>query len=238
MSLKRIEKVLREPKLILPAMARRVAPHSQFGPSFILRPDGYVTFRSAGFVSAPSAEALLARHNHEVSLIRKVLRNVNVERSLEVGCGFGRLSPWFGEHARTVVAIDLNEAALKSAVSSYEEISFIRAVGDKLPFPDGSFGLVSTWTVLQHVRPERIVTTANELLRTLSPGGHLLLCEETRHTDRVTRHTWHRPLAFYATLFESLSLQWHSYIDDIDRLPGMESPGQVMLFGCPNGVGK
>jgi SAM-dependent methyltransferase len=230
MSWSAVRKAATQPKRVLPAIARRVAPRSRFGPSYILRSNGYVTFRSDGFVASDGVEGLLARHNYEIMLIRQLLSDVRVDRSLELGCGFGRLSPWIAEHSMQHVAIDVNQAALAGARASYARMHYIAAAADSLPFPRARFGLVCSWTVLQHVRPDRIDNTAVEVVRLLAPGGLLLLCEETRHLERNDRHTWHRPLEYYEALFAPLALQWNSYIHDIDRIPGLESPGRVMLF--------
>jgi hypothetical protein len=51
----------------------------------------FVTFEEGGFVSATSRDELLARHNIEAKYIRSLFNEANT--SLEIGCGFGRLSP-------------------------------------------------------------------------------------------------------------------------------------------------
>jgi ubiquinone/menaquinone biosynthesis C-methylase UbiE len=102
-----------------------------------------------------------------------------------------------------------------------------------LPFPDGQFDLVTTWTVLQHLPPDRIGVACKELCRVLGPAGTLLLCEETRLADQPggpRPHTWHRHPEDYQDMFASLKRTYCSDIAEISRLPGMESPGTVMVW--------
>jgi ubiquinone/menaquinone biosynthesis C-methylase UbiE len=173
---------------------------------------------------------LLTRHNWETHYIRRLLAGIVVERSLEIGCGFGRLSPIFSEFSRHHIGVDINQDALATARLSYPDLHFQGASVTSLPFVEESFDLVTTWTVLQHIPPARMHEAVEELKRVLSRNGRLLICEETRKLDQSDQHTWHRPLASYVEAFAPLTLQWESYIEEIDRLPGMETPGRVMLF--------
>jgi SAM-dependent methyltransferase len=225
-----LNRARREPKRIPRALVGRIAPNSKFGPSWIRRPDGFFTFRDDGFVAASSPPMLLARHNWEIRYIRRLLRGVAAEQSLEIGCGYGRLSPIIAEYSRHHIGIDINLDALATARLSYPGLQFEEASATSLPFPDDSFGLVTTWTVLQHIPPDRFNEVVAEVKRVLLANGTLLICEETRKLDADDQHTWHRPLETYAESFEPLTLLFESYIDEIDRLPGMETPGRVMLF--------
>lgn len=82
---------------------------------WIWRTDGLLTFKVNGFVAAPNPPMLLARHNWEIHYIRLVLSGVITEQSLEIGCGFGRLSPIFAEFSRGHTAVDINQDALTTA---------------------------------------------------------------------------------------------------------------------------
>ena len=190
----------------------------------------FVTFEWDGFVDAPSPPALFARHHYEIARIRQVLANKNIQRSLEFGCGYGRLSPTFASMSERHTGIDINAEALSAARVAYPDLDFQQSSGSELAFPDDTFDLVATWTVLQHVRPERIDGVLSEIKRVLGPDGQLLLCEETRDPKGETRHSWHREPSFYEERLPSLCLTHSSYIDEVDRMPGMTSPGRVMLF--------
>jgi ubiquinone/menaquinone biosynthesis C-methylase UbiE len=176
---------------------------------------------------------LLARHNFELLCVQALLNGRQFEKSLEVGCGFGRLSPHFARRSTRHVAIDINDEALALARSTYPEIDFRHASATDLPFADAEFDLVSTWTVLQHIRPPIIERVVKEIARVLASKGTLLICEETRLANEPlsgNAHTWHRTVDSYRALFPSLTLVSDRSIEEIDRIPGMTSPGRVMLF--------
>jgi SAM-dependent methyltransferase len=194
------------------------------------REGDFVTFEWSGFVDAPSIPALFARHHYETARIRELLADKKVQCSLEFGCGYGRLSPTFASLSARHTAIDINAEALAAARVAYPALDFQLSRGSELAFPDDTFDLVVSWTVLQHVPPERIDGVVSELRRVLTAEGSALLCEEARDPDPDTRHCWHREPSFYEERFAPLRLTHSSYMDEIDRIPGMTSPGRVMFF--------
>jgi len=117
---------------------------------------------------------------------------MEVRRSLEFGCGFGRLTPTFAGLSMKHTAIDINAEALDAARTVYPHLAFMHSVGGRLPFDDATFDLVVSWTVLQHVPPHLIDTTLADIVRVLSPTGRLLPCEETRNAGAPSRSSWHR----------------------------------------------
>jgi ubiquinone/menaquinone biosynthesis C-methylase UbiE len=189
-----------------------------------------ITFKWDGFVEAPSIPMLFGRHHYEIATIRRLLGGAVFERSLEIGCGFGRLSPTFAAQSADHTAVDINADALALAQQTYPHLGFTQVDGYHLPFPDRHFDLVVSWTVLQHVPPDQIHSMLAEVKRVLAPGGTILLCEETRNPNAPTRHSWHRTSAFYASAWPELTMKCAYFIDEINQLPGLISPGEVMLF--------
>ncbi len=213
------------------AVVRRIVPRSpKYGFPWLHRSDGLVTFRERGFVAANGPAELMARHNYEVRRIHDELGDHSFSRSLEIGCGYGRLSMTLAQRSAHHVAIDINSDAITVARSSYPDFLYSLASGTRLPFPDGCFDLVCTWTVVQHIPPPLIDAAAAEMWRVLAPGGVLLMCEETRDPAGSGGHTWHRTSADYQRLFPELELRRSGFIEEIDAIPGMVSPGEVMYF--------
>lgn len=173
---------------------------------------------------------LLARHNYEVRTILAKLAGLHVDRSLEIGCGYGRLSLSIADVSDRHTAIDINESALQLASQTYPTVSYELGSVESIPYPTDTFGVIVSWTVLQHVPPERIETACAELCRVLKPGGTLLLCEEVTRIGESIGHTWHRAVHQYAELFSPLTLIDHEPIATIASVPGMDSPGEVMRF--------
>jgi SAM-dependent methyltransferase len=208
---------------------RRLNRNSSWGLPWDHRGD-FVTFRWHGFVEAPSIPLLFARHHYETAVIEQLLADKDVQRSLEFGCGFGRLTPTFARLSADHVAVDIDPKAVAAARTAYPKLSFQVFDGRSLPFSENTFNLVVTWTVLQHVPPEVIDDVLADILRVLRSDGRLLLCEETRSAGNPTRHSWHREPSFYEERFAPRRLTHSGYIEEIDRIPGLVSPGQVMLF--------
>ncbi len=92
---------------------------------------------------------------------------------LDVGCGDGRtMSRFLTARARSCVGVDVSARAVESAQALGVDARVIEDAG-ALPFPDGSFDLVTCIEVLEHLfQPQ---DAAAEILRVLRPGGHLLV---------------------------------------------------------------
>jgi SAM-dependent methyltransferase len=215
----------------------RLFPMSRFGPSWFKLGDFY-TFKEEGFAAAPSIPTLMARQFYELKYILEELellkqtRDYQSLRSLEIGCGYGRLSPYIGQHFKEHHAIDINATALGHATQLYPGIIFREASVTKIPYPDRFFDLVISWTVLQHIPPNFIDGAIREIERVRSDCGVIILCEATRFPDvsKPSSHTQDRKESFYEDAFPNLRLVRSTYLTEIDSLPGMKTPGRFMVF--------
>ena len=95
---------------------------------------------------------------------------------LDAGCGTGNLLASVRRRRRDIDlhGIDFSEAMLRRARAKLSEAQFLPGdLNAALPYPDGSFDVVTCINVLYAVaRPER---TLAELRRVLKPGGTLIL---------------------------------------------------------------
>jgi len=92
-------------------------------------------------------------------------------RILENGCGVGmyveHLSPLGGK----VIGLEYDfERATEARRNS---LHILNAAGEALPLPSGTFDLVLSHEVLEHVQDDR--TAAREMIRVLKPGGRALI---------------------------------------------------------------
>jgi SAM-dependent methyltransferase len=100
---------------------------------------------------------------------------VNVAgRVLDAGCGGGGMPLSLAEHARDVVGIDpvdrFGDAGVRLARERLmTNLHFVRADGMALPFQSGSFDLVLSHAVIEHV-PDA-ARYLRECRRVLAPGG-------------------------------------------------------------------
>jgi SAM-dependent methyltransferase len=198
----------------------------------VVRLGEYVTFRPEGFVSAQTPGCLLCRHYYEVKHLRHCLGlmfglGVKAGRSLEIGCGFGRLSPHIAEHFEQHTAVDINRQALSEASQFYPGIAFLESSATELPFPDHSFDVVITWTVLQHIPNHLVGKALSEIVRVANPRSLIILCEATLYADgpeNRSQHTHDRSPEFYSKAFSPRPLIVSDFIVELDRIPQINSP--------------
>jgi 2-polyprenyl-3-methyl-5-hydroxy-6-metoxy-1,4-benzoquinol methylase len=222
------------PSLLTRAARRVFQPHGT-----VIRHGEFVTFKPQGFVAADNPAELLGRHYYEVKHLRHCLglmSELGIEpgRSLEVGCGFGRLSPYIAEHFQQHTAVDINKWALSEASRFYPQVSFSSASATELPFSERSFDAVITWTVLQHVPNASIGRALSEIKRVAKPKSLIILCEATLNAatpQKDEQHTHDRFPEFYGEVFSPRKLLVSEFISEIDRIPSMASPGRMMVFG-------
>ena len=99
----------------------------------------------------------------------------NPQRVLDFGCGVGRVALPFATITREVVGVDISEAMLDEARRNCEErgignAKFVKS-DDALSAVEGTFDLVHTAIVLQHIESGRGTNVFSRLLSRIAPGG-------------------------------------------------------------------
>ena len=132
---------------------------------------------------------------------------VRGSRVLDVGSGGGFLAATLSDAGYDVIGVDPEISAVRDA-AAHVTASFALAVGENLPFADGSFESVVCSEVLEHVEdPDAVIA---EIGRVLRPGGVFVFSLPNRtllsklvlidiaQRNRVTRvlppdlHDWNR----------------------------------------------
>ncbi len=205
---KGIEHPRRVPPFLLSKLFPEFATRHGIATSVVDVREEYITWRLGGFVQgAKSRPEFSARLYYDVSALREPLEEFTPEqtdRTLEVGCGYGRLTPWIDDLVTQTDAVDPNESAIENATEQYPQINFSVELAQELPYPDDSFDLIVTWTVLQSIPPDVIHEVTEEMVRVLAPGGVLILAEQVEKPDREITWSWSE--SEYQELFGSLEL--------------------------------
>lgn len=112
-------------------------------------------------------------------LLFDAVKDLKIERVLDVGCGAGQeLLPFLEKSKAFCVGIDIAEELGKVAGEFFEEkgfserISFTRSKGENLPFAGESFDVVLCRVALPYMNNRRAIA---EIARILKPGGVFLL---------------------------------------------------------------
>lgn len=100
-------------------------------------------------------------------------------RLLEIGCGSGGISHWFG--ARGPMGWDVEAVDVEDVRLVRDGYSFSLVTGTDLPFEDASFDVVLTNHVIEHVGDEDAQHAhLREIRRVLRPGGMAYLAVPCR----------------------------------------------------------
>ena len=101
------------------------------------------------------------------------------QRILDVGCGPGSLDRWLAHRtggANAIVGVDVSPFLLREAAALVRSeglegtIEFRHGSGDSLPFPDQSFDVSMSFTVIQFVDADLML---QEMMRVTKPGGRI-----------------------------------------------------------------
>jgi SAM-dependent methyltransferase len=90
---------------------------------------------------------------------------------LDDGCGIGLYAARLAELGGTVYGLEFDHEQAVAAATRAARI--LRGAGETLPFPDGTFDLILSHEVIEHVADDR--RAVEEMARTLKPGGRLAL---------------------------------------------------------------
>jgi SAM-dependent methyltransferase len=117
-----------------------------------------------------------------LGVVRRLLEEAQLrpgETVLEVGCGTGVLDRWLARHtagANRIVGVDISRYLLREATALVRKaglegvIEFREGRAEALPFPERSFDVAMSSTVIQRVDADRML---QEMVRVVKPGGRV-----------------------------------------------------------------
>jgi len=114
----------------------------------------------------------------QTEILPAVTRDVELGKEmLEIGPGPGAATEWLRHRVARLTAVEVDEAAAAILAGRYAgtNVEIVTGSAADLPYPDGSFDSVGSFTMLHHVPT---VTLQNKILaeafRVLRPGGVLI----------------------------------------------------------------
>lgn len=97
---------------------------------------------------------------------------------LDIGCGYGRLMYAVADHVRTIIGVDVHGAPLKRArtiLKMKPNAQVVLTDGLSLPFDNGSFSVIYSSSVMQHIPRSLVGVYIIEAHRVLKIGGRLCM---------------------------------------------------------------
>ncbi len=117
-----------------------------------------------------------------LSVLRTLIDEVRLqpgETVLDVGCGSGVLDRWLANYtnqSNPIVGADVNRYLLREATALIQKeglgdiISLREGNAEALPFPDASFNVVMSCTVMEEAHADNMLA---EMIRVAKPGGRV-----------------------------------------------------------------
>ncbi|MDH4201284.1 MAG: class I SAM-dependent methyltransferase [Phycisphaerae bacterium] len=131
----------------------------------------------------------------------------NGKTALELGCGSGQLASFFYKKGVSIIASDISETAIDHARKLYPDVMFQTHSAEELPYEDGSFDIVMSFDVLEHL--PNVAQHLREVRRVLKPDGYYLFQTpnklsnaifETLKCRSMAWKKYHPSLHFYGQL--------------------------------------
>jgi SAM-dependent methyltransferase len=135
-------------------------------------------YRSANLDEAARREFFASGEAHVdrlLGILGALYGPVSPRRALDLGCGVGRIAIPFARRCGEVVGVDVAPGMLAEAARNCRDRGVSNVVlapaDDRLSAVSGTFDLIHSYIVFQHVAPRRGLALARLLLGRLDPGG-------------------------------------------------------------------
>jgi ubiquinone/menaquinone biosynthesis C-methylase UbiE len=162
-------------------------------------------------------------------------------RSLDHGCGVGRLTRPMSKYFSEAYGVDISPTMIKNAQDLNQDYNceFVLNDGKSLPFPDEYFDMIYSNLVLMHMPDRSIIESyVSEFIRTLKKGGLIIfqlpsgLSTQGRLQPRRLIYTFLRDLGMNSeVLYKKLNLTpiRMNFIDEMDMQRFLKTNGAEIL---------
>lgn len=143
-------------------------------------------------------------HLHRYSLAKTICQSKDV---LDIASGEGYGANIISQTARTVTGVDISKEAVEHARNKYkaENLTFIHGSAQKIPLPDNSVDIVTSFETLEH--HDKHQEMFSEIKRVLRPNGVLMMSTPDKHyySDVTGLNNEHHVKELYLEEFRDLA---------------------------------
>lgn len=144
---------------------------------------------------------VLARTHGEHQRMLQLLKGsgIEIEKAVEFGCGYARMTPVLTSLCDDVQAFERDPelAEIASEVAQGFRVTQVPSL-ESVPYPRGEADLVLTYTVLQHMPDDECFRVLAEIKRCLVTNGILIAAEES--DGKPSGNVWPRTPQRYAEM--------------------------------------
>ncbi len=112
---------------------------------------------------------------HIAQTLEIFMHTHHLKKTLDVGCGTGRLTKFLNEHGFDATGCDKEEQALRIARKINKKSKIKKATADRLPFKNQTFDLVTSLSVIEHLTKKEANTFILETKRVLKKDGFIFI---------------------------------------------------------------
>ena len=154
-------------------------------------------------------EAFESPTAYENKYVLSQIESIKYKNVLDLGCGAGEASVYFGLKGANVFGIDISKKLLHKAKILSEkydvEIKFSRMQSGNLDFKDAYFDIVYGNGILHHVD---IPSTLTEINRVLKPGGSAFFIEPLQYNPIINIY---RLMAHQVRTTDETPISWNDF---------------------------
>ncbi len=116
-------------------------------------------------------------------------------RVLEIGSGAGYGAYYLSQAAAGVVGVDLDEANIAQATRLFHRpnLTFLPMDATRLAFPEGTFDVVCSFQVIEHIEEDRLPIYLQEIARVLAPSGCFVVSTLNLEHNRKGKASYVKP---------------------------------------------
>lgn len=169
--------------------------------------EGVVTWNSWQWGAGDNPHEVSATNYHIFEMLQENLDEQYGE-ILDLGCGYGRVTPYFKQFSQNVHGFDYNKEMLDKAKEAYPEIQFKNGKAQNLPYENDKFNVIFCRSVLQHIEENDLKKVRSEINRVTDQQASLLIFEDMHSNEKGAEdgHYNLRDKKYYQNFFPGFKL--------------------------------